>query len=217
MPTLRYTADQAQPSFQRSAVIVAPRVHARDEGGERIGVRGVQFGAVESRFARARHRVAELLDDLVDVGEREHVDGLPPAGLCDFEKMNDLRHDLGIGAVVNAAHEVGQPRDIGILADAQQRAGLRVVDRHRLDHDQPHPAFRVADVAVGDRLVDETVLARQPCDHGRNHDPVRQNHPLDVERLEQFHPFAPRFFVLDSQRRRAGKSARATSARRRRP
>ena len=157
----------------------------------------MQFGAVESRLARARHRVAELLDDLIDIGEREHVDGLPPAGLRDLEEMNDLRHDLGIRRVVNAAHEIGEPRHIGVVADAQERARLRMMDRHRFDHDQPDTALRVADVAVGDGLVDETVLARQPRDHRRDHDPIRQNHAFDIERFEQLHPRCSAVLVFD--------------------
>jgi hypothetical protein len=132
--------------------------------------------------------------------------------------MNDLRHDLGIRHVVNAAHEVGEPGHIGVIADTQERARFHVVDRHRFDHDQPDSTFRVAEVAVGDGFVDEAVFARQPRDHGRDHDPVRQNHPFDVERFEQLHLRCSAILIsIISHRRRDAWAARATSVLRRRP
>ena len=62
----------------------------------------MQLGAVESGRARARDRVAEFLDDAVDLGERQHVDGLPPARFGDFQEVDDLRDHLGIRCVVDA-------------------------------------------------------------------------------------------------------------------
>src|SRR3546814_964445 len=63
--------------------------------------------------------------------------------------------------------------------------------RRRLDHDQADMTLRVADVAVDDVLVDETVLAGQPRHHGRHRHPVGQGHAVDGERLQQLHGVLP--------------------------
>ena len=80
-----------------------------------------------------------------------------------------------------------RPGTYSIVADAQQRARFGLMHRHRLDHDQAGAALRVADIAIGDVLVDEAVLAGQPRHHGRHHHAIGDDHPGDVQRLEQFH------------------------------
>ena len=101
----------------------------------------MQFRAIEPRLAGARDRVAKFLDDLVDVGQRQHVDRLPPPGFCDLHEMNDLRNDLRVRRIMDAPDKIGQSGHELIVADAQQRAGLGMVNGHRLDHDQAgdHP------------------------------------------------------------------------------
>jgi hypothetical protein len=57
-----------QAAFQRvSAIVVYARVDARKKRRQRVGMRRVQFGAVESGRTRARDRVAEFLDDTIDL------------------------------------------------------------------------------------------------------------------------------------------------------
>jgi hypothetical protein len=71
----------------------------------------MQLDAVIAGILRPRRRVAELGDDAVDLGYREAVDGLPPAGACHFEEMDDLRHDLRGRCLVHAARELAMPGD----------------------------------------------------------------------------------------------------------
>ena len=38
----------------------------------------MQLRAIESGRTRPRDRVAEFLDDAINFGQRQHIDGLPP-------------------------------------------------------------------------------------------------------------------------------------------
>ena len=41
------------------------------------------------------------------------------------------------------------------------------MDRHRFEYDQPDFPLRKANIAVGDVLIDKSILAREPRDHRR--------------------------------------------------
>ena len=106
--------------------------------------------------------------------------------------------------------QLAQARDKSVVADAQQRAGLVLVDGHGLDHDETGSSFGVRGVAVDDVLVDLTVLAAEVRHHGRDHDAVRNHHSIDVQRFKQFHFEGSRKWVAVTsvRRRRSGCFAR---------
>ncbi len=183
-----HLAEQAQAAFERAAVIfVAALVVARQKRGERVGVRGMEFHAIVSGLARARGGGGELVDDAVDLGGIEHVDGLAPAGARHFHEVDDLRHDLRGAGIVHAIDQLAMAGEEFVVGDAQQRAGFRAVDGHRLDHDQADMAARIAHVAVDDAVVDEAVLAGEPRDHRGHEHPVGDGHRVDGEGLEELH------------------------------
>jgi len=144
----------------------------------------MQLRAIELRLAGARHRSTEFFHDPVDVGDRQHVDRLAPAGFRHLHEVNDLRNNLRVRRIVNASRQSRQTGNELIVADAQERAGLGLVDRHRLDDDQAGATMRVSDVAVGDVPVDEAIFAGQPRHHCRHHDAVREQHSADVQGFE---------------------------------
>src|SRR5262249_50410184 len=102
-----------------------------------------------------------------------------------------LRQDLRIRRVVDAPHEVAVARNELVAREAQQRARFAVVDGGRFHDNESHMALGVTDVAVAHGLVDEPVLAREPGHHGRDGPTVRRREPVDGERLEKAHLFAP--------------------------
>jgi hypothetical protein len=170
-----------QAAFQRvAAVIVQARIGARQKRRQRVGVRRMQLGAVESGRTRACDRVAEFLDDAVDLGQRQHIDRLPPTRLGHFQKMDDLRDHPGVRRVMDAPDQIGEARHELIVADAQQRARFGMMDRHGLDHDETGAALPVADIAIDDVLVDQAIFAGQ----SRHHRAIRDDRPGDVQRLE---------------------------------
>src|SRR5262245_34780572 len=74
-----------------------------------------------------------------------------------------------------------------VVAQPQELAALRPVDRHRLDDDEPGLALRKPDVPVDDVLVDEPVLAGEAGDHRGKDDAVVEPHRVDPDGLEQLH------------------------------
>ena len=182
---LENPADQSQATFERvPAIVILARICPRKERSQRIGMGRMQLGTVEAGLACPRHRVAKFLDNAVDLGERQHIHGLPPTRLRHFQEMDDLRDHFRVRNIMNAMSQIGQARHELIVADAQKRAGLGMMNRHGLDHDQTRAALCVSDIAIDDVLVDEAVFAGQPRHHRRNHDPIRNDHCADVQRFE---------------------------------
>ena len=71
-----------------------------------------------------------------------------------------------------------------IVTYPQQGSSLCMMNCHRLDHDQPGAALRIADIAVRNVLIDKTVLTRKPSHHCRDHDAVRDQRSADIEWLK---------------------------------
>ncbi len=189
-----HPAEEPEPALEGAAgVLVAAVVVAREERGQRVGVGRVELHPVVAGLARPRRRVAELLDDAIDVVRRERVDGLAPARARHLHEMDDLRDDLRIRGVVHALHELAMPGDEAVLRDAYERPRLGAVDGHRFDDDEPHVTLGVADVAVDDVVVDDAVLAREPGHHRGHHHPVGEHHAVDAVGLEKLHgvPLTP--------------------------
>src|SRR5215470_13927054 len=78
-----------------------------------------------------------------------------------------------------------------VAGEPEQGARFAVVNCGRLYDDQADMTLGVADIAVADCLVDEAVLTREPRHHRRHHHAVRKPQPVDGERLEEPHEFAP--------------------------
>jgi hypothetical protein len=181
---------QAHPVLQRAAVLVLARVARREERREGVGVRHVQLDTVVPGPARARRRLGVEPRDRRDLFPGEIADLLSPSRPGDLEEVDDLRDDLhgasGARALDRLAQD-GEPREEPVVADPQQRSRAGLVHRHRFEDDQPRLSPGKAHVALGDVAVDHAVLARETRDHGGQHDPVRQAHPADRERLEELH------------------------------
>src|SRR5689334_19813320 len=82
-------------------------------------------------------------------------------------------------------------RNVLVARQPQQGTRFAVMDGGRLHHDQSDMALGVTDVSIAHGLVDEAVLARETRHHGGHHHAIRQHEPVDRERLEQPHVFAP--------------------------
>jgi len=111
--------------------------------------------------------VRKHLDDRIEVTLRKHVDGLSPSRSRDLEEVDDLRHHHAGPRVVASRREVGEPGRKVVRRDAEKRAALRGMHRHRLEHHEADPAFRKSHVSCTNVVVDETVLAREPRHHRR--------------------------------------------------
>ena len=166
-----------------AAITVLARITAGQERGQGIGMGRMQLHPVIARLPRAQGSQAEIMDDAVDIRLLQHIDGLPPARAGHLHEMNDLRHRLAVGGVMHPLRQFAVARDESVVGQTQQRPGFCPVYRRCLDHDQADPALGIAYIAVHDVAVDQPVLARQPGDHGRYHDPVRQDHAVDVQGL----------------------------------
>ena len=180
-----HTEREAEAIGERAAVVVLARVEPREERRERVRVRHVELDAVEAALTSAHGGGAVGVDDRVDLLEREHVDGLAPAGARDLEEVDDLRDDLARARVVDARAEVGEARLELVRRDPEERAALRAVHGHRLDDDEPDAAAREADVPRADVVVDEPVLAGETRHHRRQDEPVRQDDVAYREGLEE--------------------------------
>ena len=98
-------------------------------------------------------------------------------------------NDFSGPSVVAALREIGQARHERVVADAKERTALRLMHRHRLEHDEPGAAFGETRVSCTDIVVHEPVFTREARDHRGEDDAIRKHDAPNFERREELAHF----------------------------